>query len=314
MTLVSPNEVCSISESAAEQLHPFTGSKAYKNGTVCFHAVDARQRQRRWKSPQVSVRPSAEQNSARQLKTSWQVPIGKADAARERSKRSYALSTSGITSSLLSQIVGSPSTANQFATDLNQLAQDLQSGNLSAAQQDYITLSEDALDGATSSTATTSASGITTGLLSEIASSSSSSSAFVGALTQLGTDLQNGNLTSAQEDLLTLDSTALNAASSAGVNSSATTSATNSATLASQTESSELIQAIVQAIGAGDNTVASSALSALASISPSSAGASVLQQESANFGSSTGATSSSSSISDLLQSLNPSSSTLNLLA
>ena len=68
------------------------------------------------------------------------------------------MSTSGITSSLLSEIAGSPSAANQFVTDLNQLAKDIQSGDLSAAQQDYVTLSQDALDGATASTADTSSS------------------------------------------------------------------------------------------------------------------------------------------------------------
>jgi hypothetical protein len=224
------------------------------------------------------------------------------------------LSTSGITSSLLSQIFGSDSTANQFVIDLNQLAQDLQSGNLSQAQQDYVTLSQDALNGATSSTATTSASGITTGLLSDIASSPSSLSSFVGDLNQLGTDLQNGNLTSAQGDLLSLDSTALNAASSAGA--SGTSTSASAASQVSQTETTELIQAIVKALGSGNNSVASSALSALASISPSSAGASALQQESANLGS--GATSASLT-SQLLQGLNTSSSgntasILNLLA
>ena len=125
------------------------------------------------------------------------------------------MSTSGITSSLLSQIFSSPSTENQFATDLNQLAQDAQSGNLSAAQDDFVTLSADALNGATSSTATTSASGITPSLLSSLASSPSSLNSFVSELNQLGTDLQNGDQTSAQEDMLSLDSMALNAASAA---------------------------------------------------------------------------------------------------
>lgn len=92
------------------------------------------------------------------------------------------MSTSAITSSLLSQIASSPSTADQFLTDLNQLAKDLQGGDLGAAQEDYVTLSEDALNGATSSTATTSSSGITAALLSGIASSSSSSSSFVSEL------------------------------------------------------------------------------------------------------------------------------------
>ena len=107
------------------------------------------------------------------------------------------MATSAITSSLLAEIASSPSSANQFVTDLNQLAQDLESGNLSAAQEDYVTLSQDALNGVTSSTATTGASGITTNLLSEITSSSSSSSSFVSELNLLGTDLGNGDLTSA---------------------------------------------------------------------------------------------------------------------
>jgi hypothetical protein len=223
------------------------------------------------------------------------------------------LATGAITSDLLSQIVSSQSSANQFVTDLNQLAQDLQAGNLSAAQQDYVTLSEDAQNGLTSSSATTSASGITTTLLSDIASSASSLSTFVNELNELGTNLQNGNLSNAQEDLLRLDSIALNAASSASTNSGAT-SATTSPTVTNQSEAGALIQAIVQALGEGDSSAVSTGLSELASVSPSSAGANILQQESAVFGGST--SSSSSSIDQLLEGLNSSSSTslLNVLA
>jgi hypothetical protein len=222
------------------------------------------------------------------------------------------LSTSGITTGLLSQIAGSPSTANQFVTGLNQLAKDLQSGNVSAAEDDYVTLSEDALNGATSSTATTSASGITASLLKGIASSSNSSSSFVSELNQLGTDLGNGDLTSAQQDLLGLDSTALNAASSAVAGSSGASAKTadNSA------DSAELLQTIKMGLEVGDDSVVGSAMSELASISPSSQGASLLGQDSASFGSGsasatspgTGSASSPSSISQLLQSVNSSSS------
>ena len=230
------------------------------------------------------------------------------------------MSTSGITSSLLSEIASSQSAANQFVTDLNQVAQDLQNGNLSGAQDDYVTLSEDALDGATSSTATTSASGITTSLLSTIASSASSSDAFANGINQLGTDLQNGNLTAAQEDMLSLDSTALNAASAAGGSSSGTSNATSSAGASSQADMTELIQTIVEAMGAGDTSLASTAMLELASVSPSSAGASYLQAASESLaGSSSNSSSSSNSISQLLQdsetsSLNGSQSTLDLLA
>jgi len=229
------------------------------------------------------------------------------------------VSTSAITSSLLSEIVSSPSTANQFATDLNQLAQDLQSGNLSAAQDDYVTLSEDALNGATSSMATTSASGITTSLLSTLASSSSSSNSFVSELNQLGTDLQNGDLPSAQEDMPSLDSTALNAASAASVSSSGTSSTTSPATSSNQADLTELIQAIVQAMGAGDTSAASAAMLELASVAPSSVGASYLQAFSESLNASSNNSSSSNSTSQLLQDLDTSSlsssqSILNLLA
>ncbi len=223
----------------------------------------------------------------------------------------YALSTNTITSSLLSQIAGSPAKANQFVSDLNQLAKDLGSGNLSAAADDYVTLSNDALNGASSQTATTSASGVTASLLSEIASSSSGSSSFVSELNQLGTDLGNGNLQSAQQDMLALDSTALNAASSA--------SSSGSTAKASSADSAELIQAIVQGMEVGDSSIVGKGMSELASISPSSEGASVLNQDSQGYGSSSGSTSSSSSISQLLQDMNAdnssnSSSGLSLLA
>jgi hypothetical protein len=212
------------------------------------------------------------------------------------------MSTTGITTSLLSQIVGSPSELNQFVTDLNQLAEDLQGGNQSAAQQDYATLSEDALNGATSSTATSTAGGITASLLSNVASSQSSSTSFVNELNQLGADLQNGDLTSAQEDLLNLDSTALNAVSS-GASSASISPLINTPTKPpSQAEITELVDTIVTAMEDGDDAIVSSAMSELATISPSSQGASVLAQESENFGS--GGSSSSGSISQLLQNSN----------
>lgn len=231
-----------------------------------------------------------------------------------RFQRERILSISGITSSLLSQIANSPTAANQFVTDLNQLAQDVQSGNLSAAQQDFVTLSQDALSGATSSTATSSASGITTNLLSDIASSSASSTSFVGELNQLGTDLQNGDLASSQEDMLSLDSTALNAASSASPSSSAAPTTSATASTANPAESAYLIQAIMQAMESGNNSAVGTAMTALASVSTSSAGASALQSASSNYGSSTSSTSASSTT-QLLQSLNSSSSSsLSLLA
>ena len=212
------------------------------------------------------------------------------------------MSTSGMTTSLLSQIADSPSNLNQFVTDLNQLAQDLQSGNVSAAQEDYVTLSEDALNGATSSTASSSASGITGGLLTDVVSSLDSSSSFVGELNQLGTDLHNGDLTSSQEDMLNLDSTALNSASSVGASSPSVSPTFSTATKPpSQAEIAELVNAIIQAMQDGDTSVISAAMSQLAAISPSSQGASILQQDSENL--SSGGSSISDSTSQLLSSL-----------
>ena len=223
-----------------------------------------------------------------------------------------------MTSSLLSQIAGSPSAASQFATGLNQLAKDLQSGNLSAAQQDYVTLSQDALDGATTSSATTSAGGITPSLLSEIASSSSSANSFASAFNQLGADLASGDLTSADGDMLSLDSTALNAVPSSNAASS---SPSNKADITA------LIQATTQAMEVGDDSAISADMSRLASASSSSTGAGYLQSDSESYGASSGSgsspvsggSSSANSISQLLQSVNAdnssnSGSTLSLLA
>jgi hypothetical protein len=215
-----------------------------------------------------------------------------------------------MTSTLLSQIASSPTAANQFVTDLNQLAQNLQSGNLSAAQQDYVTLSQDALSGVTSTTSTTSASGITPSLFSDIASSSSSANSFVSEFNQLGTDLTNGNLASADSDMLSLDSTALNAVPSSSANASSSSS--NKADIAA------LIQATTQAMEVGDDSAVGADMSQLASVSTSSTGAGYLQTDSANYGSGSGSvsgsgsgsggSSSSSSVAQLLQSVNTDSS------
>jgi hypothetical protein len=188
-------------------------------------------------------------------------------------KGELILSSSGVSSSLLPP-------DNRSVIDLKQLAQNVQSGSFYVAEYDHVTLSEDALNGSASSTATTSASGITTNLQSEIASSSGSSTLVVDELNQLGTELQSGDPTSAQQYLLALDSTALNAASSAGESSSGTTSMTSSAMPVTQTEIIELVNTAVQGVEAGENSVVSSAMSELASVSPGSAGARAFEQES----------------------------------
>jgi hypothetical protein len=227
------------------------------------------------------------------------------------------VSTSGITSSLFSQILGSSSTANQFATDLNQLGQDLQSGNLSAAQSDFVTLSQDAQDGATASSQANTESGITTSLLSELATSPGGATSFVDELNQIGTDLQSGNLSAAQGDMLSLDSTLLSAASANASSNAAPATATTAAS--TNTTTTSLIQAIVQAFSSGDNGAAGVGLEALASVSTSSTGASVLQSAGESLGASSSNAASPNPTTELLQgldstNLNTPQSALNLLA
>lgn len=221
------------------------------------------------------------------------------------------MSTSGITTSILAGIASSPSAANQFVTDLNKVAKDLQGSDLSSAQDDYLTLSQDAHDGTTSSTATASSSGITTALLSSIASSSTSSNSFATELNQLGADLSNGDLSSAQGDMLSLDSTALNAAPSS--RSAAASSATG------KVDAETLISAAIQAMDVGDNSAISSDLSKLASVSTSSNGAGYIASAGQAYSSAalSPASSSQSSIDQILASLSPGSSSgssLSLLA
>jgi hypothetical protein len=67
-----------------------------------------------------------------------------------------------------------------------------------------------------------------------------------------------------------------------------------------------MISTIMQAMEVGDNSLVSSGLSELASFSSTSTGASVLQQASQSFGSSTDS-SSASSITQLLQSMDANS-------
>ncbi|MGB7823482.1 MAG: hypothetical protein WBL22_14910 [Candidatus Sulfotelmatobacter sp.] len=94
------------------------------------------------------------------------------------------MSVSGISSSSLYNTQGVQSTFQQFQQEFQQLGQDLQSGNLSAAQSDFATLQN---LGAQNSTAT-----------------SPSSSPIAQAFSQLAKDLQSGNLSAAQQDFSTM--------------------------------------------------------------------------------------------------------------
>jgi outer membrane protein assembly factor BamD (BamD/ComL family) len=92
------------------------------------------------------------------------------------------MSASSISSSFLSyNNLTTQNSKQQFQQEFQQLGKDLQSGNLSAAQQDFVTLQQSAPQGnSTSSTQT--------------------SSSLAGAFKQLAQDLQSGNLSGAQQD------------------------------------------------------------------------------------------------------------------
>jgi|SRR5208337_1618721 len=102
----------------------------------------------------------------------------------------------------ISAILNSSYNQNQFSPvcspykqDMQQLSQDLQSGNLSAAQSDFAALqaafSQPAATSASTSTASTS-------------SSSSTSNPITQAFNQLASDLKSGNLSAAQKDFSTV--------------------------------------------------------------------------------------------------------------
>ncbi len=95
------------------------------------------------------------------------------------------MSVSGISSSLFAfnNSAVQNNKAEQVQQEFQQLGEDLQSGNLSAAQSDYATLEQLVPQSSTSTT-----------------SSTQSSNPLAQAFNQLGQDLQSGNLTAAQQD------------------------------------------------------------------------------------------------------------------
>ncbi len=139
-----------------------------------------------------------------------------------------------------------PSTFQQIKTEFQQLGQDLQSGNLAQAQQDYTTLSQN-LPGASQSTA----------------------NPILQAFNQLEQDLQSGNLQGAQQDYATVQQDSQQVASQAaghhGRHHHHTESSTSSSSAASQ-QSNPINQAfntLAQDLQAGNLSAAQSAFSAL---------------------------------------------------
>jgi outer membrane protein assembly factor BamD (BamD/ComL family) len=108
------------------------------------------------------------------------------------------LASSSSTSSTSSTAAATSSTAsNPMQQAFAQLAQDLKSGNLSAAQQDFSTIQQ-AMQSASA------AHGHHHHHHSESSSESSSENPISQLFSQLGQDLQSGNLTAAQQDFTSL--------------------------------------------------------------------------------------------------------------
>src|SRR5208337_3703685 len=103
------------------------------------------------------------------------------------------MSIFGIASSILSQLNSSTtqSRPQQIKQGFQQLGQDLQSGNLSQAQSDFSALQQ-LLPGQQQTGASTTQ------------TSSQTGNPISQAISQLGQDLQSGNLTAAQSDFTTL--------------------------------------------------------------------------------------------------------------
>ena len=97
------------------------------------------------------------------------------------------MSASGISSTSLFNTLSVQSNLQQSQQIFQQLGQDLQSGNLSAAQADFATLQK--LQPQTNSTTS---------------STSQSNNPIAQAFSQLSTDLQSGNLSAAQQDYTTI--------------------------------------------------------------------------------------------------------------
>ena len=99
------------------------------------------------------------------------------------------MSVAGISSSNLFNINDSrESVQSEMKQEFAQLGQDLQSGNLSAAQSDFATLTQMEPQSTSSSSS----------------SSAASESPIAQAFAQLSKDLQSGNLSAAQQDFATI--------------------------------------------------------------------------------------------------------------
>ena len=108
------------------------------------------------------------------------------------------MSVTGIASSILSVLNstrGQQSRPQQIQSEFQQLGQDLQSGNLTQAQSDFSTLSQNLSGLLQNNTALATAA---------TTSTTTPANSLAQAFAQLGQDLQSGNLQAAQQDYTTV--------------------------------------------------------------------------------------------------------------
>jgi outer membrane protein assembly factor BamD (BamD/ComL family) len=117
------------------------------------------------------------------LELAAQLPILQMPQARSEES---VMSITGILSSNLFNAQSAQTTAQKLKQEFQQLGQDLQSGNLSAAQSDFAALQQNAPQAGAAS------------------SSAQSGNPVTHAFQQLSQDLKAGNLTAAQQDYSTI--------------------------------------------------------------------------------------------------------------
>ena len=123
------------------------------------------------------------------------------------------MSVTGIGSSILSTLSGlqnQQSPFQQIKSEFQQLGQDLQSGNLTQAQSDFTTLTQNLSNvfqgGTNTATAATTPAN----------TAAATTSPILQAFNQLGQDLQSGNLQAAQQDFTNIQQDAQQAAPQVG--------------------------------------------------------------------------------------------------
>lgn len=119
------------------------------------------------------------------------------------------MSTNAITGNVIAEIESSSTKPVKFVSDLNKMDKDLQTGNLTAAEADYVTLIQDALNGLPYSAAASAPTTTVNNEPMDVVSSSNVVDISINDSAQNGIDWQSSNSAS-QQDLFTLDSKALN--------------------------------------------------------------------------------------------------------